>query len=69
MLRYRAKYWRNDGEFHQRGYNPDYVFNAPDDASAIKKALAYIKRKRQGNEEFSILKLEEIKVRNVPLSR
>jgi len=70
MPRYRAKYWRNDGEFHQQGYHdPVYVFNAPDDASAIKKALAYIERKRRGTEEFSLLKLEEIKVRNVPLTR
>jgi hypothetical protein len=56
---YLAQYWRNDGGWHDSGYDmsPTLVFQADSDDHAKELALAYIGANKRGREEFWLSKL------------
>lgn len=59
---YLARYWQNDGEWQDAGYDrsPIVVFEATDDGQAKKLALDYIRLNTYSGCEFSLTYLGRI---------
>lgn len=69
--KYIATFWRNDGGWHELGYERcvSYVFSAKSDRDALKLALAYATRERRPKMDFGLQKLSQVQLREMPLAQ
>jgi|SRR3989344_8371082 len=61
---YVAQFWRNDGDWHDSGYDrmPVIAFYAKNDAEANHLAANYIAANRMSDEDFSLTHLARVEI-------
>ena len=66
-LIYYVKFWRNDGDWHDIGYDltPRYLFTTSNDELANSVLLVYMILDRRGTEDFNVEELHELTIQEL----